>query len=64
MMKAALSSEELFRREALGWFESTNTTPNRQISEEQIVEIYKKIKAYAESDLLLAEYYEANHLHL
>ena len=53
----------LFRNEALRWYHSTNATPNRQISEEKIVEIYQKVKDYAESDPLLSEYYRANHMH-
>lgn len=58
------SSEKILQREALKWFHSTNTTSRRQISAENIVELYQKTKSYAESDPLLAAFYQANHLHL
>ncbi len=63
-MTKALTKEEIFRRDALAWFKSTNPTPRRQISEEQIENIYKRTKEYAESDPLLTEYYIANHMHV
>ncbi|MBF0286276.1 MAG: hypothetical protein HQM14_00545 [SAR324 cluster bacterium] len=63
-MTTALSKEETFRREALAWFKSTNPTPRRQVSEEQIEMVYKRTKEYAESDPLLAKFYISNHMHL
>ncbi len=62
-MIVSKSFDESFLNEALQWYQRTNATPNRQISQEKIVEIYKKTKDYAESDPLLSEYYQANHLH-
>ena len=63
-MADTLSSEKLLHEAALKWFHSTNTTPQRQISTEKIVALYQKTKSYAESDPLLAEFYQANHLRL
>jgi hypothetical protein len=62
LMTEALSEDEMFRREALRWYHETNTTPQRLIAEETIVEVYKKIKEYAQKDPLLREYYQANHM--
>ena len=61
-MTEALSPDELFRQEALKWYRDTNTTPQRLITEETIVEIYRKSKEYALKNPLLREYYQANHM--
>lgn len=59
-----MTTEDSLREAALAWFKNTASDPNRKMPEEQIVELYKKTRSYAETDSLLAEFYAANHLHL
>ncbi|MBF0276838.1 MAG: hypothetical protein HQM13_03570 [SAR324 cluster bacterium] len=57
-----MTNNEKIRDEALRWYQRTNTTPDRQISEEDVLKIYIKTKDYADSDPLLSGYYRSNHL--
>lgn len=61
-IRVSLMNEDLLKQEAIEWY--SKKEPYRQLSEEEIIEMYKSILEYASGDPLLEEFYRANQVNL
>lgn len=60
MSESTAKKDEMLQAEALAWYKKKY--PRRNLPVAEITQMYVKLKEYAQSEPLLAEYYRANHI--
>ncbi|MGK5093273.1 hypothetical protein WDW89_14835 [Deltaproteobacteria bacterium TL4] len=58
MSQAIDSNDPLLSEEALEWY--SKRFPNRKLAEDKVLDLYLRVKEYAQTDPLLTAFYKAN----